>query len=69
MLCQCDRNNNLSGILKKNRTERKVSMEVLMDHYWKKSYAKKIPEFIEYERWQNGELDEEWRKILWQDIK
>lgn len=69
MLCQCDRNNNLSGIFKKNRTERKVPMEVLMDHYWKKSYAKKIPEFIEYERWQNGELDEEWRKILWQDIK
>ena len=46
-----------------------LPMEVLMDHYWKKSYAKKIPEFIEYERWQNGELDEEWRKILWQDIK
>lgn len=39
-----------------------LPMEVLMDHYWKKTYAKKIPEFTElvlqyYERWQNGELD------------
>lgn len=46
--------------------------EELMDHYWKKTYAKKIPEFTElvlqyYERWQNGELDmDEMKKDLWE---
>ena len=39
-----------------------LPMEVLMDHYWVKSYAKKIPEFTNhlleyYEMWQRGELD------------
>ncbi|MBS6180551.1 MAG: hypothetical protein KH921_07160 [Erysipelotrichaceae bacterium] len=39
-----------------------LPLEVLMDHYWKKSYAKRIPEFTNYvleyyEKWQNGELD------------
>ena len=39
-----------------------LPMEVLMDYYWPKSYAKKIPEFTEhlldyYQRWQTGELD------------
>lgn len=39
-----------------------LPLEVLMDFYWKKSYAKKIPEFTEhvldyYSRWENGELD------------
>lgn len=49
-----------------------LPMEVLMDHYWKKTYAKKIPEFTElvlqyYERWQNGELDmDEMKKDLWE---
>lgn len=49
-----------------------LPMEVLMDHYWKKSYAKKIPEFTElvlqyYERWQDGELDmDEMKKDLWE---
>lgn len=49
-----------------------LPMEVLMDHYWKKIYAKKIPEFTElvlqyYERWQNGELDmDEMKKDLWE---
>ena len=39
-----------------------LPMEVLMDHYWKKTYAKKIPE-----RWQNGELDmDEMKKDLWE---
>lgn len=38
-----------------------LPMKVLMDHYWTKSYAKRIPEFnayvLEYyEQWQNGEL-------------
>ena len=41
-----------------------LPLEVLMDHYWSKSYAKRIPEFTNhvleyYERWQNGELDME----------
>lgn len=49
-----------------------LPMEVLMDHYWKKTYAKKIPEFTElvlqyYERWQNGELDmDEMKRDLWE---
>lgn len=39
-----------------------LPLEVLMDHYWTKTYAKRIPRFTElvleyYERWQNGELD------------
>lgn len=49
-----------------------LPMEVLMDHYWKKTYAKKIPEFTEhlldyYERWQNDELDmEKMKQDLWE---
>ena len=49
-----------------------LPMEVLMDHYWKKSYAKKIPEFTEhvleyFQKWQDGELDmNEMRKDLWE---
>lgn len=39
-----------------------LPLEVLMDHYWPKSYAKRIPEFTNYvleyyEKWQNDELD------------
>lgn len=39
-----------------------LPLEVLMDHYWIKSYSKRIPEFTNYvleyyKRWQNGELD------------
>lgn len=39
-----------------------LPMEVLMDHYWTRSYAKRIPEFTQhvlkyYKKWQNGELD------------
>ena len=41
-----------------------IPMEVLMDYYWPKSYAKRIPEFANrvldyYYRWQIGELDME----------
>lgn len=49
-----------------------LPMEVLMDHYWKKSYATKIPEFTNYvlkyyERWIKGELDmDEMKKDLWE---
>ena len=49
-----------------------LPLEVLMDHYWKKSYAKRIPKFTEqvleyYERWQNGELDmEKLKEDLWE---
>lgn len=49
-----------------------LPLEVLMDHYWPKSYAKKIPEFTSYvleyyERWQNGELDmDKLKEDLWE---
>jgi hypothetical protein len=48
-----------------------LPLEVLMDFYWKKSYAKKIPEFTEhvldyYNKWENGELDmEKLQEDLW----
>ena len=43
-----------------------------MDHYWQKSYYKRLPGFVEhvldyYERWQNGELDiEKLKEDLWE---
>ncbi len=49
-----------------------LPLEVLMDHYWKKSYAKRIPEFTKhvldyYNRWQNGELDmDKLKEDLWE---
>lgn len=49
-----------------------LPLEVLMNHYWQKSYAKKIPEFTKYvlkyyERWQNGELDiNKLKEDLWE---
>lgn len=49
-----------------------LPMEVLMDHYWQKTYAKRIPEFTEYvldyyNRWLKGELDmDEMKKDLWE---
>lgn len=49
-----------------------LPLEVLMDHYWKKTYAKRIPEFTEkvleyYSRWQDGELDmEKLKEDLWE---
>ncbi len=49
-----------------------LPLEVLMDHYWSKSYAKRIPEFTRYvleyyEKWQNGELDmEKLKEDLWE---
>lgn len=42
-----------------------------MDHYWQKSYEKKIPEFTAYvleyyQKWQDGELDmDEMKEDLW----
>lgn len=48
-----------------------LPLEVLMDYYWPKSYAKKIPEFTNhvleyYEKWQNGELElDKLREDLW----
>lgn len=48
-----------------------LPLEVLMDHYWKKTYAKKIPEFTQhvldyYTRWQDGEIDmDELKEDLW----
>ena len=49
-----------------------LPLEVLMDNYWKKSYAQRLPKFTEqildyYSRWENGELDiEELKKDLWE---
>lgn len=39
-----------------------LPLEVLMDHYWPKSYAKRLPGFVDkvieyYEMWQDGKLD------------
>lgn len=48
-----------------------LPLEVLMDHYWPKTYQKKIPEFTEhlleyYSRWQDGEFTiEELQEDLW----
>ena len=49
-----------------------LPLEVLMDNYWKKSYAKRLPKFTEqileyYSRWENGEIDiEDLKKDLWE---
>ena len=48
-----------------------LPMEVLMDHFWNKSYAQKIPKFTEllldyYQAWENGELDmDTMKEDLW----
>lgn len=49
-----------------------LPLEVLIDHYWPKSYVKRIPEFTNYvleyyEKWQNGELDiDKLKEDLWE---
>ena len=49
-----------------------LPLEVLIDHYWPKSYAKRITEFTNYvleyyEKWQNGELDiDKLKEDLWE---
>ena len=49
-----------------------LPLEVLMNHYWQKSYKQKLPEFTGYvleyyEKWQSGELDMEKLKAdLWE---
>lgn len=49
-----------------------LPLEVLMDHYWSKSYEKRIPEFTQhvldyYERWRDGELDMgDLKRDLWE---
>lgn len=48
-----------------------LPLEVLMDYYWQKSYATRIPKFVEkvleyYEKWQNDELDmDKLKQDLW----
>lgn len=48
-----------------------IPMKVMMEYYWKKSYEKRMPGFVEHmleyvEQWGAGELDiEELRKELW----
>lgn len=39
-----------------------LPLEVLMDHYWPKSYRERLPGFVDkileyYEKWEDGELD------------
>ena len=49
-----------------------LPLTVLMEHYWQKSYAQRLPKFTEllldyYQRWQNDELDmEELKSNLWE---
>lgn len=49
-----------------------LPMEVLMDHYWQKSYSRKIPEFTQYlmdyyADWQDGKLDmDKMKQDLWE---
>ena len=49
-----------------------LPLEVLMDHYWPKSYAKRLPVFVDtvieyYEMWQDGKLDmDKMKEDLWQ---
>jgi hypothetical protein len=49
-----------------------LPLTVLMEHYWQKSYAQRLPKFTEllldyYERWQRDELDmEEMKRNLWE---
>lgn len=49
-----------------------LPLEVLMDYYWQKSYATRIPVFVTrvleyYSKWENGEFDmEELKKDLWE---
>jgi hypothetical protein len=50
-----------------------LPMKVLMDHYWPKSYKKKIPEFTKhlmqyFYDWQDGKYDiEQLRKEIWEN--
>lgn len=49
-----------------------LPLEVLMHHFWPKSYAKRLPQFTElvleyYSKWQNGELDmDKMKEDLWE---
>ena len=49
-----------------------LPLTVLMEHYWQKSYAQKIPQFTAilldyYTKWQNGELDmDKMKSNLWE---
>lgn len=49
-----------------------LPLEVLKDHYWQKSYQKKLAGFTElvllyYQKWQNDELDmDQLREDLWE---
>lgn len=48
-----------------------LPMEVLKDHYWPKSYPKRLHGFIDYileyyDKWEDGELDmEQMKQDLW----
>ena len=69
-------------IIKREATEEAVNkamilmltlpLEVLMDHYWQKTYDKRLPGFIDhvleyYSKWQDGKLDmDKLRQDLWE---
>ena len=47
-----------------------LPLEVLMDHYWQKSYRQRLPGFVDkvleyYGKWQDGEIDN-LKKDLWE---
>lgn len=49
-----------------------LPLEVLMDHYWPKSYRERLPGFVDkvleyYGRWEDGELDmDKLKEDLWE---
>lgn len=49
-----------------------LPLETLKEHYWQKTYARKLPEFTDhvldyYYKWQNGEIDiQKLRDDLWE---
>lgn len=49
-----------------------LPLEVLKDHYWTKSYEKKLPGFVDhvleyYRKWQDGGVDiDDLKKDLWE---
>ena len=49
-----------------------LPLEVLMDHYWQKSYRQRLPGFVDkvleyYEMWQDGKIDmDDLKKDLWE---
>lgn len=49
-----------------------IPVKILMDNYWRKTYKKRLPRFVDevlscFSRWQNEEITtEELKQILWE---